>query len=148
MYLRNGIKITLNQPIEADGITYPAPIHPHWFAVLGIAEVPDPTPPDPDWYTYVTNPDGSLVVSERPLSNVQNRRIRQFRNHASALFDQKYDLLDAVLVLSGQAPAPRTNAFNADVLALDNAFKAARAAVNAATTVAGVLAVVPVWPTL
>ncbi len=148
MHLRNGLKISLNQSITHNGVTYPAPVHPNWFTLLGITEVVDPVLPDDFTHTYTENPDGSITPIERPLDEVKRRRIRQFKNQESALFDEKYDLLDAILVLSGQAPAGRTTTFKADILALEGAFKTAKAAVNAATTLAAVMAVVPVWPVI
>ena len=148
MYLRNGLKISLNNSITKDGITYPSPINQHWFPILGISEVPDPEKPNPETHTYSENPDGSLNHIERPLSTVKTVRLRKLRDEARALFDSAYDLLDITIILSGQAAAGPTNKLKADILALVSAYQTAKTSINAATTIAEVLAVEVTWPTL
>lgn len=147
MYIRNGLMISLNLPIELDGVTYPAPIQPHWFALLGITEVADPQQPDPNLYDSTRNPDGTWSATEKPLSEIKAWRKRVFRSQASDLFETKYDLLTSILVLAGQTPAGFSNTYKSDIKSIVDAYQAAANQVDAATF-SNIMTITPAWPTL
>lgn len=67
MYLHAGVKI--RGTITINGIQYPL----NWWdahsslenSVLGVTKVADPVTPDPMYYTWTENPDGSLTIVAR-----------------------------------------------------------------------------------
>ena len=79
MYLYQGKKIT--DTVIINDVQYP----PNWWTqcspdeltALGITEVPDPTPPDPTYYTYTENADGSYTDIPIPLASVQTAQAAQ-----------------------------------------------------------------------
>ena len=148
MYLLNGNKININRPYNSTVKSYPHLLPQEWRDELGVTEVPDPIPPDPEKFTWLENADGTFTTTAIPLAQIKKRRLRGFRDQMRALFDEAYDLLDVTLVLSGQAAAGPTTKMKADIKALTDAFATARTAVNAATTADGVLAVSIVVPIL
>lgn len=73
MFLRDGILFDINRAHEFDGYQYPRGYFrdPDARTRAGIVEIPDPEYPDPRFYTFVQNPDGSLTVTPRLLDEVR-----------------------------------------------------------------------------
>lgn len=148
MYLRNGLMISLNQPIELDGITYPAPINPHWFTALGITEVADPPQPDPNLYTSTRNPDGTWQAVQKPLAEIKQNRKLLFRGQALSLLNSKYDELTSLLVLANQANNTVSTDFKSKIKQVSDAYEDAVNLVDSSTDLQAVLGITPGWPLL
>lgn len=76
MYLHNNLKFDINIQHTLGDVQYPR----GWFldadnrAAAGVVEVPDPVYPDPELFTYVENPDGSLMVTPRSAEEIAARK--------------------------------------------------------------------------
>lgn len=76
MYLHNNLKFDINIARTLGAVQYPR----GWFldadnrAAQGIIEVPDPVKPDPELFTYVENPDGSLTSTPRTSEDIAARQ--------------------------------------------------------------------------
>lgn len=74
MYLRNGLKLGYSTVIN--DITYTINwldnTDPETLVSLGITKVADPQRPDPVFYTYTENPDGSLNIVSKSQFAITN----------------------------------------------------------------------------
>ena len=97
MYIYNNLKI--KDWVTINGVQYPLV----WFqthtteenATLGVTQVADPTLPDPRFYTWVENPDGSLTVTPIPLDVVQKHQTGTVYNSYNASLKRRADALQA-----------------------------------------------------
>ncbi len=152
MYILNGIKININSPHTGpDGTKYPHLNPQEWRQALGVVEVPDPVYPDSRTHTYTENPDGTLNITERPLVDIKASRLSEIRSQARAIIEAKYPQFVRENIADGTYPDPDGSMrarLVADKEAVVVASNIAEDAVDAATTVAEVMAVTPTWPVI
>lgn len=97
MYIYNNLKI--KDWVIINGIQYPLV----WFqthttqenTALGVTEVADPIPPDPRFYTWVENPDGSLTSTPIPIQTIRKRYVGDIYDSYNASLQRKADALQA-----------------------------------------------------
>jgi hypothetical protein len=88
MFLINNKRVNIDAPYNHNGVTYPNLRDPVTRDKVGVTEVPDPVYPDPDYFYWTENEDGSLniapkspeQVSQMLLSKAKQKRIEDVRN--------------------------------------------------------------------
>ena len=75
MFVRNGIKLTGTTIINGTPyeISWFLGASPTQLANLGVKYVPEPIYPDPEIYTYINNPDGTINITERTPEDLAAR---------------------------------------------------------------------------
>lgn len=89
MYLLNGQKINIDQPLVIDGTQYPSGFFrdADARATAGIVEVPDPVRPDERYYFITDNSDGSLNIAPKPVDSVRTMVWEWIKTHRDALME-------------------------------------------------------------
>ena len=90
MFIYQGRKVNIDQPIEKDGVRYPNLRDAGIRDMIGVEEVADPVRPNPLTYSYAENFDGSLTITEKPKQQI-----------ISALWDQIKARRDSVTDTGG-----------------------------------------------
>lgn len=73
MFVLNGVKINIDTELTIDGTQFPRGYFYDKAArdSWGITEVADPELPNPEFYTWYPNSDGTLVISPRPVDSIK-----------------------------------------------------------------------------
>lgn len=105
MFILNGLKFDINGQHVIGDVQYPR----GWFldadnrAALGIVEVPDPVKPDPELFTYVENPDGSLTATPRAAAEIAQRQAAAAEQARFAAVEQAISADTVVAQLKGMS---------------------------------------------
>lgn len=70
MFIYQGRKVNIDQPVEYEGVRYPNLRSEETRTLLGVQELPDPIRPNPLTHSFAENFDGSLTIAEKPAQQV------------------------------------------------------------------------------
>jgi hypothetical protein len=154
-YVRDGILLPQGQPfvINFPGVGEEAPYSmqypanwldcatPEERAAIGIEEHPDVSPPDPRFYVWTGNPDGSITMTPRDPAIVRDEMVRENKAMAYMLL-QPTDWM-VIRGIEGVPLEPEIEAYRRAVRVASNENEAN---LDLCTTIEELAAFVPVWP--